>query len=323
MNKSPYEILGVAVTATQDEIKNAYRNLAKKLHPDLNPGNKDAEKKFKEINSAYELLGTPESRAKFDRGETEEAEAQARAQAYAQGRGARQRSGPFYHETQNDGGRYSQAFGGSGIDEDILSSIFGQMGGGFGSGRASRDQPGQDVQYRMDVDFKDAILGAEREITLPSGKRLRVKIPAGVDSGSKLRFAGLGSPGTGDAPAGDAYVELNVHPSALFKRSGRNLEIEVPISLSEAVLGAQVKVPTIEGSVLLKIPPGVSSGSRLRLAGKGVPAGEGKRGDEYVTLKIMVPPHVDEEFKQAVESWNQRQTFDPRAGWSGSQGEPS
>lgn len=317
MNKGPYEILGVAPSATQDEIKNAYRNLAKKLHPDLNPGNNDAEKKFKEINSAYELLGTPESRAKFDRGEADEAQAQAQA------RSSRQRAGPFYHETQRGGGRYSRTFGGGGFDDDILSSIFGNMGGGLGAGRASAEQPGQDVLYRMDVDFKDAVLGAEREITLPSGKRLRVKIPAGVDSGSKLRFAGLGSPGSGGAPTGDAYVELTVKPSALFKRSGHDLEIEVPISLSEAVLGGEVKVPTVDGAVLLKIPPGVSSGARLRLAGKGVPAGGAKRGDEFVVLKIVVPPGIDDDFRHAVESWKQRQGFDPRSGWSGSQGESS
>ena len=312
MNKKPYEILGVASSASQDEIKNAYRNLAKKLHPDLNPGNKDAEKKFKEINAAYELIGTPESRAKFDRGELDEAQGPSGA-----GRG-RPGQGPFYHETQRDGGRYSQSFGG--MDDDLLRSIFGRMGGHGGEGSEfSGDFPGQDTLYRMDVDFKDAILGAEREITLPSGKRLRVKIPRGVDSGAKLRFAGLGAPGSGKAPPGDAYVELNVKPSALFRRDGRDLEVELPISFAEAVLGAEVKVPTIDGSVLLKIKPGVSSGTRLRVAGKGVPMGD-KRGDQFVVLKILVPTSVDADLKQAMESWNKRQTFDPRAEWIGSKG---
>lgn len=312
MNKKPYEILGVASSASQDEIKNAYRNLAKKLHPDLNPGNKEAEKKFKEINAAYELVGTPESRAKFDRGEFDEAQGPSDA-----GRG-RSRQGPFYHETQRDGGRYSQSFGG--MDDDLLRSIFGSMGGRGGEGSGfSGDVPGQDTLYRMDVDFRDAVLGAEHEITLPSGKRLRVKIPRGVDSGAKLRFAGLGAPGSGKAPPGDAYVELNVKPSALFRRDGRDLEVELPVSFAEAVLGAEVKVPTIDGSVLLKIKPGVSSGTRLRVAGKGVPMGD-KRGDQFVVIKIMVPAGVDADLKQAVESWSKRQTFDPRAEWIGSKG---
>jgi DnaJ-class molecular chaperone len=304
MIKTPYEILGVAASASQDEIKNAYRTLAKKLHPDLNPGNKDAEKRFKEISGAYELIGTPESRAKFDRGEIDERQRQS-AEGQRAGRG-----GPFYRETQQDGGRYSHAFGG--MDDDLLRSIFGQMGG-------QQSGKGQDALYRMDVDFKDAMLGTEREITLPSGKRLRVKIPGGVDSGAKLRFPGFGSPGSGNAPAGDAFVELNVRPSALFKRVGSDLEVELPISFSEAVLGAEVKAPTIDGSVLLKIPPGVSSGARLRIAGKGVPVA-GKRGDQFVSIKILVPPNVDADFKTAVESWSKRQAFDPRAGWIGLSG---
>ena len=307
VNKNPYEILGVAKTASQDDIRNAYRNLAKKLHPDLNPGNKEAESKFKEVNAAYELVGTAESRTKFDQGEF--------AEDYAHREQPRTRGGrnPFYHETQTQGGRYSQSF--SGIDDDILQSIFGQMGGQMG-GQNFGDQPGQDVLYQMKVDFKDAVLGAEQEISLPSGKRLRVKIPAGVDSGAKLRFAGQGAPGTGKAKAGDVYVELQVGSSPIFKRHDKDLELELPISLSEAVLGGEVKVPTIEGNVLLKIPPGVSSGTRMRIAGMGVP-GAGKRGDEFVVLKIIVPPAIDEDFKVAVESWSKRQTFNPRTKWGG------
>lgn len=307
VNQRPYEILGVTSSATQDEIKNAYRNLAKKFHPDLNPGNKSAETKFKEINAAYELIGTPESRAKFDRGEFDE------AYAHRDDSRARTGRGPFYHETQSEGGRYSQSFGG--IDDDILQSIFGRMGG-QGGFQFSGDLPGQDALYQMEVDFKDAVLGAEREITLPSGKRLRVKIPAGVNSGAKLRFPGLGAPGTGKGSAGDAYVELKIRPSPLFKRVGNDLEVELPISVSEAVLGGEIKVPTVDGDVLVKVPAGVSSGSRLRIAGKGVSAGNaGKRGDQYVIIKMVAPPSTDAEFKQAVETWSKRQPFDPRVGW--------
>jgi DnaJ-class molecular chaperone len=313
MSMSPYQLLGVASTASQDEIKTAYRNLAKKLHPDLNPGNKDSEKRFKEIAGAYERVGTPEMRAKFDKGELDAANENAEASRGRQG----QR--PFYHQTQRDGGRYTQNF--EGMDDDLLRSVFGRMGGKGGEGFGfSGDIPGQDSLYRMEVDFKDTILGAEREITLPSGKRLQVKIPAGVESGAKLRFAGLGSAGSGRAPAGDAFVELSVRPSALFKRIGRNLEMELPISFAEAVLGAEVKTPTIDGTVLLKIPPGVSSGARLRIAGKGV-SSSGMRGDQFVLIKIVVPPDIDADLKQAVESWSKRQVFDPRAGWNGARGD--
>jgi len=308
MTTNPYEVLGVSAKATQDEIKSAYRNLAKKFHPDLNPGNKSAETRFKEISSAYELVESPEKRAKFDRGESEAAQAQ------------QHRSGPFYQETQAGGGRYSQGF--EGMDDDVLRSIFEQMGRQGGSGfRGASDMRGEDVHYQMEVSFRDATLGGEREITLPDGKKIRVKIPAGVHSGVKLRFGGLGEPGVGKAPTGDAYVELNVLPSPLFKREGDDLEVEVPISVSESILGAKVKVPTIDGPVFLTIPAGASSGMKLRLSGKGVLNNStGKRGDQYAVLKLICPPNADPEIKQAVQAWAHRQTFDARAGWIGSQG---
>jgi DnaJ-class molecular chaperone len=278
--KSPYEILGISSSASQDDIKNAYRKLAKTYHPDLNPGKKEAEVRFKEISGAYELIGTPEQRSRYDRGELEEAQ-------------TRERPGPFYHQTQREGGRYSQSFGGTGeMDEDFLNSIFGRMGG---------SRPLEDPLYRMEVDFKDAVLGAEREIGLPSGKKLRVKIPAGVESGTKLRFAG------------HANVELVVKPSPLFRRNGSDIEVDLPISIAEAVLGGEVKTPTIDGTILLKVPPLVSSGLRLRIPGKGVPALKGgKRGDQFVVLKIVTPSTIDPEFKKAVEAWKARQPFDPR-----------
>ena len=230
MDKSPYETLGVASSASQDEIKNAYRKLAKRFHPDLNPGSKEAEKHFKEINSAYEMIGTPEQKAKYDRGEFNEAMSEG---GPGPGYGGR-RKGPFYRETQQGGGRYTYSFGGGGggVDDDILSSIFGKMGGARGGFEGSVDIPGQDETYEMRIDFREAILGAEREITLPSGKRLRVKIPAGVEDGAKLRFAGQGGPGKGRGSPGDVYLQLRVQPSETFKRSGSDLETELPISLA-------------------------------------------------------------------------------------------
>ncbi len=302
MNANPYDILGVKPQASQDEIKNAYRNLAKKLHPDLNPGNKTAETKFKEINAAYELIGTPEMKAKYDRGEINDQQDSPKH--------GRPEDQPFYYETQSGPagarGRYSQAF--HGMDDDLFSSIFGNRG-------ESRQQ-NTDELYKMSVSFNDSILGSEKEITLPNGKRLRVKIPAGIETGKKLRFAGQANQtdSTNSAAPGNIYVEIEVAPSPLFTRQGNDIEIEIPISVPEALLGGEIKVPTVDGSILLNIPPLVSSGQKLRVGGKGV---KGK-GDQLVKLKIVNPNQktdvLDEEFKNAVELWKKRHPFDPRAG---------
>ena len=308
--QTAYEILGVGKTATQNEIKSAYRKLAKKFHPDLNPGNKEAEKKFKDINQANEQIGTPEARAKYDLGETENAYSHAGAQAGTRGQaGANQN---YYYQTQGGGpdaqGRYSSAFGG--MDEDLFESIFGGAGrgGAGGAGGSGRRAP-SDETFQMEVDFKDSILGAEREINLPNGKRLAIKIPAGIETGKKLRFAGQAEGG------GDVLIEIRVKPSERFTRVGNHVEIEVPISVGEALLGGEIKVPTLDGSILLKVPAGVSSGQKLRVAGKGVPAhGKESAGDERVILKIVTPKTIDPEFKSAVEAWVKRQPFSPREG---------
>jgi DnaJ-class molecular chaperone len=308
MSQSPYETLGVKADASLNDIKGAYRKLAKKFHPDLNPGNKEAEAKFKDINKAYEKIGTAEEKAKFDRGETEDAYGNAQSER------------PYYQRTQNagpgfQGGRYSQGFGGGGVDEDLFESLLGGRGGR----RTRGPQPGEDQLYQMEVSFKDSILGGEREISLPNGKRLRVKIPAGIESGKKLRFSAQGGPGEPGAPAGDLYIEIRVKESSAFKRNGNNVEIEIPISISEALLGGEIKVPTLDGAVLLKIPPHVSSGQKMRVGGKGVAApkaGE-KSGDQMVILKIVSSGAtsenaMDEEFKAAVEAWSKRHPTQPR-----------
>ena len=293
----PYKTLGVSKTASQDEIKNAYRSLAKKYHPDLNPGKKSAEVKFKEINSAYEQVGTPEARSKFDRGETEEQQFndQARARSHAG------HQGPFYYQTQEGGGRYSSNFGGEseGSFEDLFRAFRQQQ---------QRSSQGEDQLYRMDVDFKDAVLGAEREITLNTGKKLRVKIPPGIESGKRLRFKGQGMSGVGGSPAGDAYIEVDVKPSPTFKRNGKNIEVEVPIGIGEAVLGGDVEVPTVEGPVMLHVPAGISSGSKLRIRGKGVPS-QGERGDEIVSVRIVLPKEGDPELsklQEAIRNWKNK-----------------
>jgi DnaJ-class molecular chaperone len=282
MIKDPYSVLGVLKNATQDEIKNAYHGMAKKHHPDLNPGNKAAEARFKDASLAYERIGSAEERAKYDRGETLE---QQREQSYEQASAPRGRRGPFYHETQRAGGRYSYSFG--------------------------EDFEGEDDFYQMSVDFKDAALGAEREITLPNGKRLQIKIPPGVESGTKLRFKNQGGPGIGNGPTGDAYVEITVRPLAGFRRVGNTIETEVAVSFIEALLGAEIQVPTLDGQVMLKIPQGVNTGSRLRVRGKGV-ASAGGRGDQIVLIKVALPKKVDPELLKTVRGWGGKYAYNPR-----------
>ena len=313
--KNPYQSLGLTKQATQDDIKNAYRAMAKKYHPDLNPGNKEAEAKFKDVASAYELLGTPEARGKFDRGETpeqlQEKQQQAQDQYQQHQERARSRTGPSYYNTQQEGGRYSQSFGEGAGMEDIFENLFRQ--GRQGPSRTQGgDIPGEDQLYQMEVEFKDSILGADREITLPQGKKLQIKIPPGIETGQRLRFRGQGGPGTGKAPAGDAYIEVTVRPAASFKRVGNNVESELLISFIEGLLGAEVQVPTLDGSVMLKIPAGVNTGSRLRIRGKGVTSAQDP-GDQIVVLRVALPKQVDPELLAAVRAWDGKYSYNPRA----------
>ena len=191
--------------------------------------------------------------------------------------------------------------------------MFEQLFQRSGRGRKtqSNDLPGEDQLYQLEIDFKDAALGGEREISLPSGKHLKVKIPGGIKSGTRLRFKAHGSPGRGRGAAGDAYVEITVRPLEGFKRVEQDIETEVNISFIEALLGGEIKVPTIEGSVMLKIPSGVSTGSRLRIRGKGVSDGK-KRGDQIVALKVVMPKKPDPELVEAVQAWEEKFNYNPR-----------
>lgn len=289
----PYKTLGVAKGDSQDEIKNAYRKLAKKFHPDLNPGNKEAEKRFKDIAAAYEIVGTPENRAKFDRGEWEGQES-----AGPTGR----RSGPFYRQAQQGaGGRYDFNF------EDLDPSMFEQMFGGRQGAAAGRDE-----LYQLEIDLRDSINGVEKEITLPSGKRLQVKIPKGIASGARLRFSGQGAPGLRGGPPGDVYVEILLREDPRFHREGKNLQFDLAVDLATAVLGGEARVPTPEGEVMLKVPKNSSSGRKIRIPGKGIfEKGDKARGDLVVQLRLVLPENIDEEFQQAVRSWRDRQAPKP------------
>jgi len=292
----PYKVLGVNRSASEEEIKRAYRKLAKKLHPDLNPGNKKIEAQFKETTAAYDLLSDADKRRKYDRGEIDES---------GQPRGARYSGNRSWGAgTQQQQQRRGRGFGfGLEDDADFSEDLFGDF---FGFGKDPRDTiklKGADVSYQVRVPFLEAVLGTKQRLQLADGKNLEVQLPPGTDSGQTLRLKGQGLPGRGGAPAGDAFVEVTVEPHPVFSREGNDILVEVPITLYEAVLGATINVPTIDGRVSLKVPAGSNSGSQLRLRGKGVQAGKsGTRGDQYVRLVVMLPKEVDDDLKDAIET---------------------
>jgi DnaJ-class molecular chaperone len=292
MATDPYTTLGVKKDASQEEIQKAYRKLAKKFHPDLNPGNKKAEGKFKEIAGAYNLLSDANKRARFDRGEID-ASGQERP---------RQR---YYRDFAEDASQYSSDAGFADFgDADILSEIFGRQGGG----RANIRMRGPDVQYRLQLDFLDAINGGKNQITLPDGSALDVMIPPGTHDGTMLRLRGKGRPGIGGGPPGDALVEIEVRPHSIFKRKGDDIHVELPLPLRDAVLGGKVTVPTPSGPVTMTVPKWSNSGTVLRLKSRGVPRRDGRRGDEYVTLKVMLPEKPDSELEKLIAQWATRST---------------
>lgn len=299
----PYKILSVDRKASQDDIKQAYRKLAKQLHPDLNPGDTKVEQRFKEVSQAYAILGDADKRKRFDRGEID---------ASGQETGGR---GGFYRKYADagDGRKYSthEFRFDHGLD-DIFSEFFGGRRDPRGGGRTVR-RKGADVSYEVSVGFLDAARGAKRRLELADGKTLDVTIPPGTEDEQTLRLKGQGMPGLGGAPAGDAFIKVKVEAHPAFTRSDGDIHLELPISLHEAVAGASVEVPTIHGRVAVKVPPGANSGTTLRLKGKGVAGRKGAvPGDQYVKLKIMLPESQDQEFKDFVERWSARHPYDPR-----------
>jgi DnaJ-class molecular chaperone len=294
----PYEVLGVKKDASQSDIQKAYRALAKKLHPDLNPGNKQAEERFKEVAGAYDLLGDEKKRARFDSGEIDASGAE------------RPQQRQYYRDFADAGSQYSNDAGFADFaDDDILSQIFRGRGRG-----GPVNMRGQDRHYRLELEFLDAINGATQHITLPDGASLDVRIPAGTRDGQTLRLRGKGAPGIGEGPPGDALVEVTVRPHRTFSRDGDNIRVELPISLSEAVLGGKVTVPTPTGPVTMTVPKWSNTGAVLRLKGRGVTRGDGDKGDELVALKIVLPEKPDPELESLIEKWggayNPRQTME-------------
>lgn len=302
--KDPYTVLGVSRDASAADIKKAYRQLAKKLHPDLNPGNARVEQQFKEVSQAYGILGDEEKRKKFDRGEID-----------ASGQETQPAGGGFYREyaSGGQGAKYRPFdFGGDINVEDIISDLFGgRRGGGRGGARGA--QPGADVSYTAPVDFVDAAVGAKKRIRLSDGKALDLTIPPGSTDRQTLRLRGQGMPGRGGGPAGDAFVEIHVKPHAFFTRKDNNIHLELPVSLQEAVLGATIAVPTVHGKVSMRVPPGSNTGKTLRLKGKGVVDRKSKTtGDQYVTLKVVLPETPDPALEEFVETWAKDHPYDPR-----------
>ncbi|KQM98254.1 DnaJ C-terminal domain-containing protein [Sphingomonas sp. Leaf25] len=306
----PYATLGVARDASEADIKKAYRKLAKELHPDRNKDNKAASDRFSKVTQAYDLLTDKDKRARFDRGEIDGEGNPASPFGYGGGPGGGFQPGP--------GGRGGFDMGGAGQGgdfSDIFEGLFGGRGnaggpgGGFASGFGRRPQPkGANVAYRLKVPFEDAATRSPQRITLADGKTLDLKLPAGVESGTQMRLSGKGEPGPGGA--GDAIVTIEVEPHRFYVRDGDDVRVDLPITLSEAVLGAKIRVPTVEGAVMLSVPRGSTSGKTLRLKGRGFHRKDATRGDQLVTLLVDLPVD-DDALVEFVQRWDGPAT-DPR-----------
>ena len=280
--KNPYEVLGQAQSASQDEIKAAYRNLAKELHPDVNPGDTIVEQRFKEVTAAYEMLSDEGKRAQFDRGEIN-------------ADGSPRMDGMF--------NRNFKARGGADF-EDLVADLFGRR-------RRPRQTKGRSVTYSVRVPFLEAARGGVQRVRLQDDTTVDVNIPSATKDGDSLRLKGRGMPGTGGGPNGDAFVEVQVDPHPYFTREELDVRVDVPITMAEAVLGAKVNIPTIHGTVSVSVPAGSSSGKVLRLKGRGLVKG-GKKGDEFARLMIHLPEKMDPKLKEFVRSWTKQGDYDPR-----------
>jgi len=306
MAKDPYKLLGVNKSASEAEIKKAYRQLAKKLHPDANPGNDKAAERFKEITAAYTLLTDKDLRARYDSGQVD-----ASGQAQNPFAGGFNRKGGFQDIDMG-------AMGGMDGMSDLFSSLFGMnMGGMRGQGGSrgrgpqmggfNRPQKGSDVRYKMTLPFLDALKGGSKRVKIGQGQTLNVKIPVGVEDGQTLRLRGKGKSGTNGGASGDAKVEITVKPHKYFKRDGKHLRLTLPVSLTEAVLGAKVKIPMPDGALSLNIPAGTNSGKTFRLKGKGIDG-----GDLLAQVQIVINDPHNAELKAWAKANGVKSTNTPR-----------
>jgi DnaJ-class molecular chaperone len=333
--RDPYEILGVSKSASEAEVKSAYRKLAKKLHPDANKHDPKAATRFAELNAAYEIVGDDEKRKAFDRGEID-AEGKPRFRGFegfgahpGAGAGARGPGGAHFESFSfgPDGFQRSGTgggFGGGGGFEDLLRGMFGggaQRGAGargFGGGQQFEPEDfggpvtGQDLHATLTIGLAEAATGSKKRVSLPTGKEIEVKIPAGITDGQQIRLKGQGWPSANGKP-GDALITVNVAPHPLFKPEGSDLRLDLPITLDEAVLGGKVRVPTLEGAVELAIPANTNSGRTFRLKGKGLKS-KGGHGDLLATVRIVLPAGADDDLAALMKQWREKKPYNPREG---------
>lgn len=304
----PYETLGVPRDASQDDIRKAYRKAAKESHPDLNPGKPEAEQRFKDISAAYDIIGDADKRKRFDTGEIDETGAERpperhyyREYAEADPNMRYTRRGP---SGAGAGDGHDDAF-----DYDIFADLFRNRAGQTGSGGFR--MPPQDVRYTLEIDFLEAVNGTHKVVSMPDGKTLDIKIPAGIAEGQALRLKGQGRPGSDGTP-GDAYVTIQVRPHGRFVRDGDTIRSVLPVSLGEALNGASVRVNTVDGPVNVTVPKGTKSGAKLRLKEKGVPKKSGGRGDQIVEIEIVPPEGADDALAEFIAEWEKSHPQNPR-----------
>jgi DnaJ-class molecular chaperone len=301
MSDDLYATLGVGRNASQEDIKRAYRKLAKEMHPDLTPDKPEVGERFKQVTAAYDILSDPERRGRYDRGEID-ASGQERPQYQ-------------YRDFAEDpaAGRYytREGFG----DEEQLHDFFEGLFGARGAGRGFRVRGrGADVSYTLPIDFLEAAKGAKKRVTMADGRTIDLTIPPGVNDRQTLRLKGQGMPGFEGGQPGDAYVELHVQPHPFFERKDQNIHMDLPVSVPEAVLGGRIEVPTIDGPVTMTVPKGSNTGTTLRLRGRGVlDQKSGQRGDQYVRLQVALPKTPDAELEEFVRRWAGDHAYDPRA----------
>jgi DnaJ-class molecular chaperone len=303
--QTPYEVLGVKRDAGADEIRKAYRKLAKEFHPDLNPGKPAAEARFKAVTAAYDILSDPEKRGRYDRGEIDESGAERPRYSY---RPHAEGAHGWKYEPQGE------------MNPEDLEDLFAMFGGGrAGRGAAGGrragggfSMPGPDRQFALTIDFVEAATGGRKRLALSPDEWLDVTIPPGIEQDQVLRLKGKGAPGFGGGPPGDALIEIHVAPHPFFRREGDDIHVELPVSLAEAVLGARVPVPTVTGPVTMTIPKGSDTGTRLRLRGKGVHRRGHAVADQYVTLRVVIGVSGDPELARFLEDWAKNHPVNPR-----------
>lgn len=311
MDENYYSILGVNRNASPSEIQKAYRSLARKYHPDVNPDDNAAKEKFQEVQKAYDVLNDPEKKKMYD---------QYGSAFESMGAGGGPGAGPWRGSSGGVEVDFSDLFGGGqggASINDLFGGMFGQGVGGRAQQRPPRRARGADLKHELEVPLNTAVTGGEARINVqrPDGnvESLAVKIPAGIEDGKSIRLRGQGQPGRRGGPAGDILIKVKVAPHPCFRRRANNLEVDVPVTLAEAALGAKIDVPTPKGTITLSVPPGTSSGKKLRVKGHGVQAASGAAGDLFAQIQIVLPKSLDEESADLIRQLAKRDTTNPRA----------